>query len=267
MCWRLAGAAMTKVLDAACGEGYGSALLAQSATAVVGVDNSADTVGHARQRYGKTDNLQFRLADCTSMPFADEAFDRIVSFETLEHLEAQDEMLAEFRRVLRPGGFLILSSPDKAVYSDQQDYDNEFHIRELYCEEFLDLIGRHFPAHHLLGQKLMFHSVVWSMQRVAGVKLDQLGEGLVSSPPGISHAPMYFIALCAVDEACLPAVEGQLWLFDDLDESVYQHYRGEIKRNMAAGGIVAGLEQEIEVLRGQLPSVRRPWWQRLLQKF
>ena len=114
------------------------------------------------------------------------------------------------------------------------------------------LIQRHFPAHRLLGQKLMFHSAIWSMDGINQVGLDQVSAAEINSPAihlGFTQPPMYFIALCAAD-ADQPAGYGwQLWLFDDREESVYQHYHGEIRRNMAAGGIIAGLEKEIEELK------------------
>ena len=75
-------------LDAACGEGYGSALLARHASTVKAVDISEEAIKHAKTRYGELTNIDFTVADCTSLPYADEEFDRVVSFETLEHLEA-----------------------------------------------------------------------------------------------------------------------------------------------------------------------------------
>ena len=122
----------TRVLDAACGEGYGSALLAQSAASVDGVDISEQAVSHARQRYSSMNNVNYHIADCTRLPFDENEFDRVVSFETLEHLAEQDQLLAEFRRVLKPDGCLLLSSPDKATYTDEQGSNNEFHVKELY---------------------------------------------------------------------------------------------------------------------------------------
>jgi len=150
-----------RTLDAACGEGYGASILAKTASAVEAVDISAEAVEHASKRYGQLENLNYQVADCTSLPYADNEFDRVVSFETLEHLAEQDQLLAEFRRVLKPDGVLILSSPDKAVYSDQQESSNEFHVKELYRDELEALIGQNFGAWRLLGQKLMFHSVIW----------------------------------------------------------------------------------------------------------
>ncbi len=266
--------ASTRVLDAACGEGYGAALLAATGAVVTGVDISAEAIAHANARYGQQDGLEFQVADCAALPFAEHEFDRVVSFETLEHLDAQDELLAEFKRVLKPDGYLIVSSPDKAVYSEQHNTCNEFHLKELYTDELKALLGRHFPAWRLLGQKLMFHSAIWSMDELEKVSFDQFGAtdsatgSSVDLPvsQGITQAPMYFIALCAAEEALLPKCNGRLWLFDDREETVYQHYYGEIKRNMAAGGIIAGMAKEIEELKQQLDTqTRRPvsWWRRL----
>ncbi len=258
-----------RTLDAACGEGYGSALLAQSAASVEAVDISEQAIAHAGQRYGHLGQVGFQVADCTALPFSDNEFDRVVSFETLEHLAEHDRLLAEFRRVLKPDGFLILSSPDKATYSDGQDSANEYHVKELYREELEALILRHFPACHLLGQKLMFHSAIWSMNGVDKITLDQFSPDNINMLTGITQPAMYFIALCAAEHAHLPDVDGQLWLFDDQQESVYQHYHGEIKRNMAAGGIIAGLEKEIVELKqqsAQSVTPRPAWWRRLLGK-
>ena len=261
--------ANTHTLDAACGEGYGSALLAQSGASVKGVDISEQAIAHAQQRYGQLEGIEFHVSDCTALPFDDAEFDRVVSFETLEHLEEHDLLLAEFKRVLKPDGLLILSSPDKATYSDGQKTVNEFHVKELYREELEELIGRHFPASHLLGQKLAFHSAIWSMDNVGQVTLDQVSEGQAITPARPTQPPMYYIALCAADQSCLPDLDGQMWLFDDQEESVYQHYHGEIRRNMAAGGIIAELEKEIEKLKAQtdpLVPAQASWWRRFLRK-
>jgi SAM-dependent methyltransferase len=258
-----------RTLDAACGEGYGSAMLACAAASVEGVDISSQAIGHALKRYGGLPGVGFQVADCTSLPFDDDEFDRVVSFETLEHLAEHDRLLAEFRRVLKPDGFLVLSSPDKASYSDAQDTVNEFHVKELYREELEVLIKRHFPAYRLLGQKLMFHSAVWSMDKLSRVALDQVSADSLNSPDSVTQPPMYYIALCAQDETSLPDVQGQLWLFDDRDESVYQHYHEEIRRHIAAGGIIARLEKEIAELKsrsGLSVPQSSSWWRRLIGK-
>jgi ubiquinone/menaquinone biosynthesis C-methylase UbiE len=84
-----------RVLDAACGEGYGSFLLARAAAQVTGIDISADAVTHARERYASS-NLAFIQGSVTQLPIPDHSVDVVVSFETIEHLAPQREMLAEF---------------------------------------------------------------------------------------------------------------------------------------------------------------------------
>lgn len=257
-----------RVLDAACGEGYGSALLAQNATHVTGVDVSGEAVEHASQRY-HAPNLEYRQADCLALPFTDGEFDCVVSFETLEHLENHEGLLAEFRRVLRPNGFLLISTPDKAIYTDQQGNQNEFHVAELYRDEFESLLGRHFPVHRLWGQKLLFQSSIWSLQAAPGVILHQEGTAGVSSAPGPEHDAVYLLALCAKDEAFLPDLEYGLSLFDDAEQSVYEHYYHEIQKNMTAGGLLQEKDREIAELKAALAEPapgQTSWWRRLLGK-
>jgi hypothetical protein len=115
----------------------------------------------------------------------------------------------------------------------------------------------------------MFHSAIWSLDGFDQVALDQLSAGTLSTPDNITQAPMYYIALCANDEASLPNVDGRLCLFDDHEQSVYQHYQSEIKRHIAAGGIIADLQKEIAELksRSDSPAVsQQSWWQRFLGK-
>jgi len=258
-----------QVLDAACGEGYGSALLAGAAAAVTGVDISEDAIEHANGRYGGG-NLEFLAADCLALPFAERSFDCVVSFETLEHLEDQDGLLREFSRVLKPDGFLVISSPDKAVYSEQLQNRNEYHVRELYRSELEALLRAHFSSVRLWGQKLLFQSAIWSLDGAAGVEFQQENSGEVHSGPALNHDPVYYVALCAASEGCLPREIHGLSLFDDAVESVYGHYYHEIRKNMAAGEVLADKDREIAELKEALDAAARPpdarpsRWRRLL---
>lgn len=240
-----------RVLDAACGEGYGSELMARSAAAVVGVDLSEAAIAHARERYGARPNLEFVHGDATQLPFDDARFDVVVSFETLEHLREQERMIEGFARVLAADGLLIISSPDKRTYSDAMGFQNEFHVRELYREELIDLLSPHFRSIRLYGQKLLFQSALWSLDGTPG------GSQLWTSPragdaapsPGLAYAPIYYVAVCSRGE--LPADLPALSLFGDRDESVYAHYNHEVRKNMAAGARIAELEAEVARLRTQ----------------
>ena len=149
-----------RVLDVASGEGYGSALLGTKAARVLGVDRSANAVAHAAQRYAGP-AVGFIRADAASLPCRDAAFDLVVSFETLEHLHAQEDMLAEIRRVLAPEGILVMSSPERANHGDKEGYVNEYHVRDLYGQEFLALVGRYFPHVVHLHQQVLTCSALW----------------------------------------------------------------------------------------------------------
>lgn len=241
------------VLDCACGEGYGSHLLADAAKSVVGVDVDPKAIEHARQRYS-ADRLSFQQADALDLPFEDDRFDVVVSFETLEHLAEHDALLAGFRRVLKPDGVLLLSSPDKRTYSDLTGYDNEFHVRELYRDELEALLDRHFPDYRLYGQKLMFHSLVWAMGESTGPGIEHLTSrdaGEVERTPRPHAEPLYFLAVAAAEGVSLPS-SGGLSLFTDAEESVYTHYNDEVRKHIRAGELLAEREREIEQLRARL---------------
>jgi ubiquinone/menaquinone biosynthesis C-methylase UbiE len=246
------------VLDAACGEGYGSFLLAAKARQVTGVDISATAIAHARSCYA-ADNLKFVEADCSSMPFEDQDFDCIVSFETLEHLQDHQALLREFRRVLKPGGFLVISSPDKAIYTDRMGNDNPFHVKELYQPEFELLLGGYFPVIHWLGQSLGFHSMIWPQQPASNERfcLHQESGNAINRLTQPANDPVYLLAVCANSSADLPAIDQALFLFDDAQQSVYQHYNHEIRHNLAAGEVLRDLEARLERLQDELAVARR----------
>jgi SAM-dependent methyltransferase len=248
-----------RVLDAACGEGFGSALLAQSARDVLGLDIADKAVAHAQARYAAQANLRFSQGDCTALTLPQASVDLVVSFETLEHVHAQEPMIAGFARVLADDGVLLVSSPDKRTYSDVAGFQNEFHVRELYRDELLALLAPHFPHVHLYGQKLLFQSAIWSLgPGAAGVSTAtalaanvRAGPSLVES--GLHYEPLYFIAVCS--RKPLPAIP-ELALFGDREESVYQHYNHEVRKNMAAGGRIVELEAQVQALRTEVESLK-----------
>ena len=131
------------VLDVASGEGYGSALLAQVARTVVGVDIDEQSVQFANQTYAGH-NLSYKRGSATQLPITDASMDVVVSFETIEHFAEHEAFLRQIKRVLRQDGLLIMSSPDRAVYSKGGPTQNPFHIKELDKAEFHELIKTHF---------------------------------------------------------------------------------------------------------------------------
>jgi GT2 family glycosyltransferase/ubiquinone/menaquinone biosynthesis C-methylase UbiE/predicted nucleic acid-binding Zn-ribbon protein len=214
--WAVAG---KDVLDIASGEGYGSALLAASARSVVGVDIAPAAVTHAGERYGKVSNLSFRIGNCADIPLEAESVDIVVSFETLEHHEQHEEMMMEVRRVLRPDGCLIISTPDKRVYTDAADQKNEFHVRELYLDEFRSLLTKHFGQVRLYGQRPVVASVITPTDGEPADSYRALSgnaetiEGRTIAPAD----PIYLIAVCGAEGTALPELSASMFLDPAVD--------------------------------------------------
>ena len=128
--WAAQWVADKHVLDAGCGTGYGlEMLLAYGPESVKGVDLSEEAVADAGRRLG--DQAELVRADVRDLPLEDGSFDVVVCFEVIEHVERQRDALDELKRVLRPGGVLLISSPNRDVYPP----GNPHHVREYLPEE------------------------------------------------------------------------------------------------------------------------------------
>lgn len=151
--WIAARVAGLRVVDMACGEGYGSDVLAGSAAAVVGVDANPEAHEHARLRYRRP-NLRFERDLVES--FA-EPCDAVVFLQTIEHVQDADAILEHFRAMLEPGGVAYVSTPNLLTLAPAgaEKSDNPWHVREYRAEEFRRLCAAHFPRVELLG---LFHA-------------------------------------------------------------------------------------------------------------
>jgi ubiquinone/menaquinone biosynthesis C-methylase UbiE/glycosyltransferase involved in cell wall biosynthesis len=219
-----------EVLDIACGEGYGAALISATARAVVGVDIDADAIEHARRKYASHGNLTFRTGSCDSIPLPDESVDVVTSFETIEHHDQHREMMREMRRVLRPEGVLIISSPNRPVYAELYGDSNPFHVRELDYQEFTDLLKQHFRHVTVYGQKLEAGSFVFSLEDTPGRDFTTYagnGEQLRGELPPL-RAPSYFIALCS--DAEMRIAPGLDSIYLDKGDSLHAHALEELRR-------------------------------------
>ena len=235
-----------RVLDVACGEGYGTALLARHAAHVTGVDLAPAAIAHARGTYAALSNVEFVEASCTQMPLPDASFDVVVSFETVEHITGQAEFLDEIARVLKPGGLVVLSCPNKLEYSDKRDFANEFHVKELYREELAALVGARFPEMAWYGQRPSFFSVIAPESGVQPVaELVEVTEAEPADPaPALAH-PLYFLLVAGRSRAAVEALPPALSVLSDRDEWVHRDYE-KVMRDL--GGAVS----DREVLRGMV---------------
>lgn len=183
-----------RVLDVGCGAGYGSAELANTATTVTGIDIGADAVAYASEHYSRP-NLDFQQAGAAALPFPDACFDLVVAFEVIEHLSDWEQLIAEARRVLSPGGQFVVSTPNKAYYAESRRMTgpNPFHEHEFEFDEFKQALEQHFP-HTLLftenhAETIVFRPIASGGTPSADVRLD--GES------ADVHEAHFFIAVCA----------------------------------------------------------------------
>lgn len=148
-----------RVLDIASGEGYGSALLAQTAQQVIGVELDRQAVEHASQSYQRP-GLRFLQGSTTAIPLPDHSVDVVVSFETLEHFSDHENFYREVRRVLIPNGLLVISTPDVDVYSAPGTSPNPYHVRELSRAEFQGGLQAEFKTVSLFAQRALSGSAI-----------------------------------------------------------------------------------------------------------
>ena len=231
-----------RVLDAACGEGYGSNILSETAREVIGIDLDEGAVSRADKLYGAKDNLRFQQGNIEKLNLRDNSIDAVVSFETIEHVdeETQNKFLNEISRVLKADGMLIMSTPNKAVYSDLHDYKNEFHMKEFYHDEFLTFLHQKFSYVQLYNQTFCVLSVI--------DRCDRSDEVIryYSQNKEYSNEGKYYIAIASHNQlGTLPLASMYV---DDLNE--YEKSTNRIltlqKEEEARNKHIKRLDQELE---------------------
>ncbi len=180
--YRLAAerAAGARVLDAGCGEGYGLRLLREAgATHVTGADLDRATVAHARRRYAGPD-VDVVECELMALPLSDDAVDLTVSFQVIEHVHDVRGYLASLRRVTRPGGQVLLATPNRLTFTPDSDVPvNPFHVREFTAAELrAEVVAAGLAVETVVG--------VHHGDRIAGWE-DELGEPftatMTTAPP------------------------------------------------------------------------------------
>ena len=252
------------VLDVACGEGYGTALLAKEAARATGVDISPEAIAHAKSAYAALANARFECAPCTRLPLGDASVDVAVSFETIEHIAEQEAFVAELARVLRPGGLLVLSCPNRLEYRDKRGFENPFHVKELYREELARLVAARFPHAAWYGQRPSFFSLIAPENAAAPAgQLVEVEEADPSKTSARLENPLYFVLVASRDAAALASVPPVLSVLADRGDWVHQDYEKvmrelgvTVERGESLERQVADRERSIATLQEEARSLQ-----------
>jgi len=198
-----------RVLDLGCGVGYGTDMLKSAgATEVVGIDRSIEAITYGRERHADF-QPDYLLADAESLPLRDLQFDVVVSFETLEHVVDYRHMLAEAKRVMRPGGLLILSTPNKGVYSE----GNPYHTKEFTFTELEEELTTRFEHVGIFPQDNWITSAILSPSTMERADQPIGGNAKIFKTVGRpAGKTLYIVALCS--DAPLPKVSQQVAMAD-----------------------------------------------------
>ena len=197
--WAARLARDAEVLEAACGVGDGAAILVEAgARRVVGIDPDAESIFNARGRAGEV--AEFLLGDLRALPFEEGSFDLVTCFEAIEHVVEQDAVLDELRRVLRPDGILVVSSPNREIFTA----GNRQHVHEYKPDELQAALGRRFAKVRLHRQHAHLASLL------AGDETFAAEDGRAPVPAEVrklSAAPAELYTVAAASDADLPALD------------------------------------------------------------
>jgi SAM-dependent methyltransferase len=139
-----------RVLDVACGSGFGLSMLRAAGARPMGFDYDVPTLFLVKREDPRT---ALASADGTRLPLKNASIDQVVSFETIEHVDDARALVGELRRVLRPGGRLILSTPNREFGPPERHTNNRFHVREFTAPELRAILGDCFTHVQLYGQR------------------------------------------------------------------------------------------------------------------
>lgn len=186
-----------RVLDAGCGSGYGTALLAAVATEAIGFDISGEAIEYASAHYPQA---RFVTGSASEFPAADGSADLVTAFEIIEHLPGWEKLVEEAHRVLAPDGLFLVSTPNKLDYAEarREIGPNPFHVHEFELAAFEHALTGIFPFVRILAQNRQ-QSIVF-----AGDQSESPGLAFVPGSPHLQDA-QFFLAVCANEPVEIPS--------------------------------------------------------------
>lgn len=182
-----------EILDIASGSGYGSYIMAEGAKKVYGVDIDEESVKYAQRNY-KRENIEYKVGSAEEIPLPDNAVDVVVTFETIEHIKNYQKFMAEIKRVLRPGGVAVVSTPNDPEFPE----GNHFHLHEFTHEELRTMIKKYFKNMKFSYQYTWLYTAILN-DSAAEKEWDKPLRTLnVAAVP--KEKAIYFTAICSDED-------------------------------------------------------------------
>lgn len=231
------------VLDIASGAGYGTALLADKARKITGMDYSDEAVEYSNGLYSKK-NLEFIQGDAQKMPFKDSTFDVVVSLETIEHLPEPEKFVKEVVRVLKPDGLFYVSTPNDDEFTE----GNEYHLHEFDFKELSRLMNKYFAKKEYYYQGSWYSSGVLSASN-----FKKPSEAIVAEKTFTQHLKkaIYFLAVATNSKKTLPALDENIVASDRYSELESINLSKSIQKTIDL------LKKDNMGLRGEIDSIHR----------
>jgi len=237
------------VLDIASGSGYGTALLGNTAKKAYGVDLDPDAIKYAKKNYGAK-NVEFIKGNGEKIPLKDNTLDVVVSFETIEHIEAYESFMAEVKRVLKEDGLFILSTPNDVEFPET----NHFHIHEFEREELKKLASKYFKNNKSYYQGTWVYNALIDESAMTTEWEAQINT-MQTAPIDLDKC-IYFYMLCSnrkVTETVTPIAA----IAEHFSERKVQEYEISVRKHMDdQAGIIKHLENEIAGKDKELAEVK-----------
>ena len=243
------------VLDIASGSGYGTALIAKQAKKVFGVDVLEGAIEYAKEHYGAP-NIEYLHGDGVKIPLETASVDLVVSFETIEHIKDYVTFMKEVKRVLKPDGLLLLSTPNDVEFAE----GNHFHLHEFEEKELLKLAKTYYK------NVKPYYQTTWISNMISdGSMMTQEWQGsveLMQVAPVKNEQFLYFYFLCS-DRNIAETIDNLVVLGEHWSER--KKVEMESKQILTEQHIV-NLEAKVTSLEDELTSIKQSRSYKLAQR-